>query len=117
MTEQIIESSGNVFTDLGFENAEELSLKATLAMQVSSIIKHRHLTQKAAGEILGVPQPHVSRILNGKLDSFSADRLLRLLLKLGRDVDIVIKKRKPATTTGRLSVATPGKRIPVASQL
>ncbi len=117
MTEQIIESSGNVFTDLGLDDAEELSLKATLAVQVSSIIKHRHLTQKDAGEILGIPQPHVSRILNGKLDSFSADRLLRLLLKLGRDVDIVIKKRKSASTTGRLNVATPQKRFPVATHL
>ncbi|HAT35913.1 MAG TPA: transcriptional regulator [Rhodospirillaceae bacterium] len=115
MTEQIVAGSGNVFADLGLEDAEELSLKATLAMQVASIIKHRHLTQKEAGQILDIPQPHVSKLLNGKLESFSAERLLRMLLKLGRDIDIVIKKRKSASTTGALSVATSKNRIPVAA--
>lgn len=115
MTEKVIESSGNVFADLGLDNAEELTLKATLSMQIASIIKHRHLSQKEAGQILDIPQPHVSKLLNGKLDSFSAERLLRMLLKLGRDIDIVIKKRKSASTTGELSVATSKKRIPVAA--
>ena len=115
MTEQIVASSGDVFTDLGLEDVEDLSLKATLAMQVASIIKHRHLTRNEAEQVLDIPQPHVSKLMNGKLDSFSAERLLRTLLKLGRDIGMVIKKRKSASTTGALSVATSKVRIPVTA--
>lgn len=115
MTEQIIDSTGNVFEDLGLEDSDELSLKAALAVQVASIVKHRHLTQREVGEILGVPQSHVSKMLNGKLDSITADRLLRMLLKLGRDIDIVIKKRKSTIDPGRLSVGTSRKRLSVAA--
>lgn len=115
MTEEIIESSGNVFDDLGLEDAEEMSLKAALALQVVSIIKHRHLSQRDAGELLNIPQSHISRIMNGKLDGIATDRLLRMLLKLGRDIDIVVKKRKAASSTGRLSVESDRKRVPVAA--
>lgn len=115
MTEQIIDSTGNIFEDLGLEDAEELDLKAALAVQVASIVTHRHLTQREAGEILGVPQSHVSKILNGKLDGITADRLMRMLLKLGRDIDIVIKKRKTTVDPGRLYVETSRKRTPVAA--
>jgi len=115
MTEEITDGSGNVFEDLGLENAAELSLKAALAIEVASIIKHRHLTQRDAGEILEVPQSHISKIMNGKLDGITADRIMRMLLKLGRDIDIVVKKRKSATATGRLSVESSKKRIPVAA--
>ncbi|TCP58461.1 putative XRE-type DNA-binding protein [Rhodovulum bhavnagarense] len=115
MTEEITDSSGNVFADLGLEDAEDLSLKAALAIQVASIIKHRHLTQRDAGELLGIPQSHVSRIMNGKLEGITSDRILRMLLKLGRDIDIVIKKKSPKVDQGRLSIATAKKRVPVAA--
>ena len=50
------------------------------------------------------PQPHVSKLMNGNLESFSAERLLRTLLKLGHNIDIVIKIRKSASTTGALTL-------------
>ena len=49
-------SSGNVFEDLGLADSGELMAKAKLAAQVSSILQHRHLTQAAAAEILGITQ-------------------------------------------------------------
>ncbi len=115
MTDDITESSGNIFADLGLADAEELSLKAALAIQVASIITHRHLTQHDAGEILGIPQSHVSKIMNGKLEGVTSDRILRMLLKLGHDIDIVIKKKNPKVDQGRLSIATPKKRVSVAA--
>lgn len=115
MTEEITDGVGSVFDDLGLEDAEELTLKAALAVQVASIIKHRHLNQRDAGELLGIPQSHVSKIMNAKLDGITADRLLRMLLKLGRDIDIVVKKRKSTSSTGRLSVESSNKRVPVAA--
>ena len=53
----IEKSSGNVYEDLGLPNAGEMQVKATLAAKIGDIIKHRHLTQVEASEILGIAQP------------------------------------------------------------
>ena len=89
-------SSGNVFEDLGLPDAQEMLVKAELARRIGSILRHRHLTQMEAAELLGVDQPKISALLRGRLTGFSTDRLLRFLLTLDRDVEIVIKK-KPRT--------------------
>ena len=85
-------SSGNVFKDMGFSNAEaerEL-VKADLALAIYSILKERKLTQAKAGEILGVNQSDVSRLKNGDFDRFSVERLFAFLNRLNRNVEIRI---------------------------
>jgi predicted XRE-type DNA-binding protein len=86
--------------------------KASLAIQVGSFIKHRHLTQCGAG---GIPQSHVSKIVDGKLEGITSDRILRALLMLGREINIVIKKKSPKVDQGRPSIRIPKKRVPVAA--
>jgi predicted XRE-type DNA-binding protein len=89
-------SSGNVFADLGLENSDELLIKAELVRQISNLIDARSLTQTEAAKILGIDQPKVSALLNGKLSGFSTDRLFRFLNALGSDVEIrVIPKLIP----------------------
>lgn len=89
-------SSGNVFADLGLENSDELLIKAELVRQISNLIDSRRLTQTEAAKILGIDQPKVSALLNGKLSGFSTDRLFRFLNALGSDVEIrVIPKLIP----------------------
>lgn len=114
MDEEIIDGSGNVFDDIDIKDAQEMSLKAALAMQMSTTIKRRQLTQRDAGEMLGIPQSHVSRIMNGKLEGMTADRMLRMLLKLGCDIDIAIRE-KEAAGSGRLAVETSRTRVPAAA--
>jgi predicted XRE-type DNA-binding protein len=87
-------SSGNVFADLGLPDADELLVKSNLVMKINNIIEKRHLSQTQAAVILGIPQPKVSMIQNGKLRGFSVERLCHFLTLLGRDVEIVIKNRK-----------------------
>jgi predicted XRE-type DNA-binding protein/phage-related protein len=97
-------SSGNVFADLGFpEPAEELA-KAKLASRIRLILKDRHLTQVAAAELMGIDQPKVSALLNGRLANFSSERLMRLLTALGQDVDIVIRAKPRSCERGRVRV-------------
>lgn len=89
-------SSGNVFADLGLENSDQLLIKAELVRQISNLIDSRRLTQTEAAKILGIDQPKVSALLNGKLSGFSTDRLFRFLNALGSDVEIrVIPKLIP----------------------
>ena len=97
-------SSGNVFADLGFAEPEEELTKAQLATQIRQIIKRRHLTQVAAAAPMGVDQPKVSALLNGRLTNFSSDRLMRLLTALGQDVEIVVKAKPRGRERGRIRV-------------
>ena len=97
-------SRGNVFADLGFaEPAEELA-KAKLASRIRLILKDRQLTQVAAAELMGIDQPKVSALLNGRLANFSSDRLMRLLTALGQDIDIVIRAKPRSRERGRVRV-------------
>jgi predicted XRE-type DNA-binding protein len=111
VTEKIIKSSGNVFADLGVKNPEEALAKAELILQINKIFKQKRLTQKKAAEILGIDQPKVSALLNGKLSGFSTDRLLRFLNALGRDVDIIIKFRPRSKSHGHIRVMEEPARI------
>ena len=87
------ESSGSVFADLGVADPEEILAKAELTRQIAAIIAERGIPQTQVAEILGIDQPKVSALLQGKLAGFSLERLLRFLLALDRDVEIVIKQR------------------------
>ena len=96
------EGSGNVFADLGLTDPEEALAKAELARAISGAIAQRQFTQTQAAELLGVDQPKVSALMRGRLSGFSIDRLLRFLLALDHDIEIVI--RPHAHTGGRVTV-------------
>lgn len=105
---EIERGSGNVFADLGHPDAAAHLLKAELVIRIDAIVRQRGLTQVEAARILGLSQPDVSRLLRGNFRDFSVERLFRLLTALGRDVEIVIRKARPARG-GRLSVAGAGR--------
>ncbi|MGH9817994.1 MAG: helix-turn-helix domain-containing protein [Candidatus Acidiferrales bacterium] len=95
-TKDHVTGSGNVFADLGFPDAEEMLAKAELAQKITTIIERRRLTQMRAAEVLGVDQPKISALKRGRLSGFSLERLVRSLILLGRDVEIVVRKRRQA---------------------
>lgn len=96
--------SGNVFADLAVNEAEEELAKAQLASHIREAIRRRKLTQVAAAEVVGLDQPKISAMINGRLTGFSSDRLLRCLTALGQDVDIVVKASPRSRERGRLRV-------------
>ena len=100
---KIERSSGNVFADLGRADAEAHLLKAKLVSRIDEIIRQRGLKQVEAAKLLGLSQPDVSRLLRGNFREYSVERLLRLLLALGRDVQIVIREPR-SQRPGRLLV-------------
>lgn len=95
-------SDGNVFADLGLENADELLVKAELAHQISGIITKQQMTQAEVAQLLGVDQPKISALVNGKLSGFSTVRLFRFLNALGRDIEIVVKPKSHAQAQTRV---------------
>lgn len=102
--------SGNVFADLGYEDAEEALAKADLARAIGAIIEERGLTQAQAAAVLGVDQPKVSALLRGRLSGFSSDRLFRFLNLLDRDIEIAIGPKGSAHRHGRISVVPFGRQ-------
>ncbi len=87
-------STGNVFADLGVDNAAEHMIKAGLVAKIAGIIEHRKLSQSATAELLGIDQPKVSAILSGHFRGYSVERLMRFLVALRHDVEIVVKPKK-----------------------
>jgi len=87
-------SSGNVFADLGLPNADEHLIKAGLVVKIGRIVRQRELTQAAAAQLMGIDQPKVSAMLAGEFRGYSVERLMRFLVALGHDVEIVVKPRK-----------------------
>ena len=83
--------SRNVFKDLGLPNAEEHLVKAHLVFKIDAIMKKRRLKQVEAAALFGVHQPDVSKMLRGDFRQFSVERLLRFLVALDQDVQIVVK--------------------------
>jgi|SRR5579871_281863 len=103
-SKNVTTNSGNVFADLEVKNPGEALAKAQLILHINKIFKQKRLTQKKAAEILGIDQPKISALLNGKFSGFSTDRLIRFLNALGRDVEIVIKFRPRSKSHGRIRV-------------
>jgi predicted XRE-type DNA-binding protein len=98
-------SSGNVFADLNLPHADDLLAKAELAAKIIAEIQRRRLTQSRAAAVLGIDQPKISALKQGKLSGFSVERLMRFLLLLGRDIEITVKEKSNSRSTARLRVA------------
>jgi predicted XRE-type DNA-binding protein len=90
MSKDIVDSSANVFTDLGFspEEAAILQMRADLMAQLRKVIKARKLTQAKAAKLLGVSQSRVSDLVRGKWEKFSLEMLITLATRAGIQVRI-----------------------------
>jgi predicted XRE-type DNA-binding protein len=97
--------SGNVFADLGLPNAEEHLIKAQLVYKIEIVMKERKLTQAQAAQLFGIKRPEIAEMLRGDFQHFSVDRLLRFLVALGQDVEIVIKPNPNSRQPAQLRVA------------
>jgi len=99
--DSLTRGSGNVFADLGFSKAEavDLKVKAGLTMKIHRRIKELGLTQAKAAERLGLSQPDVSKLMNGRHGGYSVDRLFTVLNALEVDIDIVMRAKHRGRTT------------------
>ncbi|HKW10343.1 MAG TPA: XRE family transcriptional regulator [Gemmatimonadaceae bacterium] len=65
--------------------------KEELAQEIATIVRYHHLTQTEAARIVGDAPSQMSLLLSGHLEGFSTERLLRMLLRLGRDIELVFR--------------------------
>lgn len=100
--------SGNVFRDLGFERPDDELAKAALIVHVRELVAARDLRQVDTARLLGIPQSKVSVLLRGHSDGFSTERLMKLLNRLGQDIDIVVRPHRGARRPPRVRVVHAG---------
>lgn len=100
---EIVRGSGNVFADVGLPDAELLQLKALLASQIIKALNEMELTVRKAETLTGTAAADFSRIRQADLKRFTVDRLMTILNKLGREVNVSVevkgRKKKSAVLT------------------
>ena len=94
MSEEVecYEGSGNIFADIGLENADELLARAQIGVEVLKILQARKLRQREIATLLGISQSEVSHLMNGHFSRFSEGKLLAFLKKLDREVILIINQ-------------------------
>ena len=87
------EGSGNIFADLGLEDAGKLYTRAQIGVHVFNILKDKKLKQRQIAEVLGIARPDVSHLMNGHFNRFTTDKLLDFLKRLDHKVKIEVSRR------------------------
>jgi predicted XRE-type DNA-binding protein len=100
----VTRSSGNVFADLQLAGADEKLTKVRLAVVINKILAQEGLRQPTAAKLLQLNQPKISALANYRLDGFSVERLMRFLNALDRDVEIIIRRKRPSKRAGTILV-------------
>lgn len=98
-------SSGNVFKDLGFPDAEELKIKSGLAFEITRAMRRLGLTQQEAGRQMGISQAKVSGIIRGDFSNLSESKLMECLNRLGYDIEIKLGPARRPVGQRKLAVA------------
>ncbi|TXG84802.1 MAG: XRE family transcriptional regulator [Sphingomonadales bacterium] len=95
---ELVRGSGNVFADLGLPNAELEQFRAILAAEIGKTLAADKLTVRAAEKLTGVAAADFSRIRQARLKSFTIDRLMTILDRLNRkvQVSVAVYPRDPA---------------------
>ncbi len=97
--------STNVYADLSYKSADEMLVKAQLVTTIAEVLAERGYTQTKAAELLGIPQPKLSKMLRGQFRGFSERKLMDCLTLLGRDIDIVVRSTPKRKGQGAVSVS------------
>lgn len=87
---------GSVLDDLGFSPSEalEIKVKAEIYRDLLQYIKEREFAQQELGTLLGIHQPDVSNLLNGRISKFSVSKLIKFAGKLNLGAQVKLTKPK-----------------------
>lgn len=90
--------------DIGIPHAEEHFVKAQLVFKIDMIMKKRRMKQTEAAVLLSVRQPDIPKMLRDEFRQFSLERLLRFLVILDQDVEIIVRPRRHPHSSPALHV-------------
>lgn len=84
-------SSGNVYADLGLDDAENLKMKTGLVIEIRKAVLKLNLSQVEAAKRMGISQPKVSDMMRGNLSHVSERKLMDCLTRLGYNIEIKVR--------------------------
>ena len=90
-------STGNVYEDIGLNDAAAMKIKADAVMILSKAIADSGMTQAEAARVLGIDQPKISKILRGQFRSLSLDKIFSYLTALNKDINITVSEKREDT--------------------
>jgi predicted XRE-type DNA-binding protein len=91
---EVVRGSGNIFRDLGRDNADADQLKSILAAEIIKALDRESLSVRAAHDRTGFAAADFSRIRNADLGRFTVDRLMAILNGLGSRIEIKVRVRR-----------------------
>jgi len=91
---EVIRGSGNVYRDLGRENADIEQFKALLASEIIKTLDREKLSVRQAQARTGIAAADFSRIRNADLGRFTVDRLMTIINRLGSRIEVAMKVRR-----------------------
>ena len=97
-------SSGNIFQDLGFANAEEKLAKVKLVSVIADVLEQQQITPQQAAQILGLELEQINNLTNGILKDFTIENLLSYLIKLGQNVEIMVTNQQQDKSQPKINV-------------
>ena len=92
----IIEGGKNLFRDLGLPDPEVRQAKALLAAEIIKTLDERQLNVCSAHGVTGIAAADFSRIRNVNLGRLTIDRLISILGRLDREVEVSVRVRPQA---------------------
>jgi predicted XRE-type DNA-binding protein len=90
----IVRGSGNVYRDLGKDNADLLQFKALLAAEIIKMLDRDGISVRQAQARTGIAAADFSRIRNADLGRFTVDRLMTIINRLGSRIEVAMKVRR-----------------------
>jgi predicted XRE-type DNA-binding protein len=89
------------------QETENMKIRGALMEKLIAFIDDSGMPQGEIAERLGVTQPRISDLVRGKIDLFSIDALVNMLVAAGLRVDfsVVPSARTPARSTRKTSAA------------
>lgn len=91
---EVARGSGNVFRDLGQENADIQQFKAILAAEIIKTLDRERLSVRTAHSRTGIAAADFSRLRNSDLGRFTVDRLMSIINRLGSRVEVKVRVRR-----------------------
>lgn len=97
---ELVRGTGNLFRDLALPNPELEQLRSILAARIIKALDAQRLTVRQAHELTGFAAADFSRIRRANLGRFTVDRLMTMLARLGREVEVTVTDRPRRQTAG-----------------
>ena len=91
---EVIRGSGNVYRDLGKDNADLRQFKAILATEIIKALDRDRLSVRKAHARTGIAAADFSRIRNADLGRFTVDRLMSIINRLGSRSEVAVKVKR-----------------------